>query len=149
MRQNHNIFYTVLAVVCLCSFYGCNPYASQFACPKTENGRCVSVSDAYAESLRPAPFESEEDVRNKKKDRQQVPNDLSWQREMQKKIGNLLREPNAPLIAQPNVMRVLMLPYRGDQNELYMLRFVYMFVDEPRWIMGDYLINNQKTDGVR
>lgn len=109
MRQNHIIFNTVIAVVCLCSFCGCNPYASQFACPKTENGRCVSVSDAYAESLRPAPFESEEDFRNKRKDRQQVPDDLSWQREMQKKIGNLLKEPNAPLIAQPNVMRVLML----------------------------------------
>ncbi len=124
---------------------GCNPYASEFTCPRTDNGKCVSVADAYAESLRPVPFDP--DDRND--DKRQITDDRSWQREMQKKVTNLLKEPNTPLVAQPNVMRVLMLPYRGDQNELYMLRYVYVFVDEPRWVIGDYLMKNQRTDGVR
>jgi len=33
----------------------------------------------------------------------------------------------------------LILPYPGDDHELYMPRYVFMFVDEPRWLLGDYL----------
>ena len=123
---------------------GCNPYASEFTCPRTDNGKCMSVADAYAESLRPLPLEPEP----KKKDERKGA-DESWQGEMQKKIFRLLKEPNTPLVVQPTVMRVLMLPYRGEQNELYMLRYVYMFVDEPHWVIGDYLMQNQKMDGVQ
>ncbi len=134
-----------LLVIGLALLSGCNPYSSEFTCPRTDNGKCVSVADAYAESLRPVPFAPDDRNNNKR----EVADDQSWQREMQKKITNLLKEPNAPLVAQPYVMRVLMLPYRGDQNELYMLRYVYVFVDEPRWVIGDYLMKNQRTDGVR
>ncbi len=137
--------YQLIGLVVFGLLAGCNPYASEFTCPKTENGKCVSVADAYAESLRPEPFDD-----GKRKDsKKSVPEDMSWQGEMQKKIANLLKEPNTPLVAQPNVMRVLMLPYRGDQNELYMLRYVYLFLDEPRWVMGDYLMKDRKLDGVQ
>jgi len=37
-------------------------------------------------------------------------------------------------------MRVLLLPYKGEGNELFMLRHVYFFVDEPRWVLGDSLL---------
>lgn len=32
-----------------------NPYASDFTCPKTADGKCVSVSAAYEESLKKDP----------------------------------------------------------------------------------------------
>jgi conjugal transfer pilus assembly protein TraV len=42
------------------------------------------------------------------------------------------------------VMRVLTLPYKGDENELYMLRYVYIIVDGPKWVMGDYLFKDKE-----
>jgi len=53
------------------------------------------------------------------------------------KFSDLLKEPKTPIVAPPKVMRVLFLPYTGQENEFYMLRYVYFFVDKPRWILGD------------
>jgi len=53
------------------------------------------------------------------------------------KFNGLLKEPRTPIVAPPKVMRVLLLPYTGQENEFYMLRYVYFFVDKPRWILGD------------
>lgn len=53
------------------------------------------------------------------------------------KFSGLLKEPKTPIVAPPKVMRVLLLPYTGQDNEFYMLRYVYFFVDKPRWILGD------------
>ena len=53
------------------------------------------------------------------------------------KFSGLLKEPQTPVVAPPKVMRVLLLPYTGQENEFYMLRYVYFFVDKPRWILGD------------
>ncbi|HEY6874237.1 MAG TPA: type IV conjugative transfer system lipoprotein TraV [Geobacteraceae bacterium] len=53
------------------------------------------------------------------------------------KFNGLLKEPQTPIVAPPKVMRVLLLPYTGQENEFYMLRYVYFFVDKPRWILGD------------
>lgn len=52
------------------------------------------------------------------------------------KFSGLLKEPQTPVVAPPKVMRVLLLPYTGQDNEFYMLRYVYFFVDKPRWILG-------------
>lgn len=56
------------------------------------------------------------------------------------KFNGLLKEPQTPIVAPPKVMRVLLLPYTGQENEFYMLRYVYFFVDKPRWILGDSVI---------
>lgn len=56
------------------------------------------------------------------------------------KFGGLLKEPQTPVVAPPKVMRVLLLPYTGQENEFYMLRYVYFFVDKPRWILGDSVV---------
>jgi conjugal transfer pilus assembly protein TraV len=53
------------------------------------------------------------------------------------KFSGLLKEPKTPIVAPPKVMRVLLLPYTGQENEFYMLRYVYFFVDKPHWILGD------------
>ena len=53
------------------------------------------------------------------------------------RFAGLLKEPKTPIVAPPKVMRVLLMPYTGQENEFYMLRYVYFFVDKPRWILGD------------
>lgn len=62
------------------------------------------------------------------------------------KFNGLLKEPQTPIVAPPKVMRVLLLPYTGQENEFYMLRYVYFFVDKPRWILGDTVIANGEDE---
>ena len=64
-----------------------------------------------------------------------------YQRAVNKKLATMLKAPNTPLIAPPQVMRVLVLPYKGDMNELYMMRYIYLLIDDPKWVVGNYLID--------
>ena len=64
---------------------------------------------------------------------------LLYQEEVYRKLTGLLREPVTPLVAPPRIMRVLLLPYKGEGGELFMPRYVYFMADDPRWILGGYL----------
>ncbi len=145
--------------------YGCspilNPYSSDFTCPKTENGKCVDMEAAHEESLAKTGKKYRETGRppcngkdcesknktDKEKDRINKDNlptpDIAYQDELHKKLAGLLAQPTTPVVAPPSVMRVLMLPYKGDENELFMLRYVYIIVDGPKWVMGDYLFKDK------
>ena len=56
-----------------------------------------------------------------------------------KKITKLLRNPVTPIVAPPQVMRVLILPYEDDDGALNLQRFKYIMVDRAKWVLGDYL----------
>jgi conjugal transfer pilus assembly protein TraV len=111
-----------------------NPYASDFTCPKTEDGKCVSVSTAYEESLNKEPRAGAAGSSAR-------PGDgiRAYEQEMFRKLTGLIREPTAPLVKPPTVMRGLVLYYPGDENELYSYRYVYFFADKPTFVLGDYL----------
>lgn len=107
---------------------GClNPYMGDFSCPKTANGKCVSVEDAYNES-RGNPFEL-------------LPGTHSeiYQDALFERMAGLLNEPETPMVVPPKVMRVLVLPYEGQDEELYLNRYAYLFTDRPRWILTNPL----------
>lgn len=55
------------------------------------------------------------------------------------KAAKLLKEPVTPVVIPPSVMRILILPRKGEDGELNMAQFSFMMVDKPRWSMGDYL----------
>ncbi len=145
----------MIALIVMLGGAGCssilNPYDSDFKCPKTENGRCVDIETAHEESLAktgrknsdagkpPCEGKGCEEKAGDIKDRAPAA-DIVYQEELHKKLAGLLAQPVTPVVAPPSVMRVLMLPYKGDDNELYMLRYVYIIVDGPKWIMGDYLL---------
>ena len=67
-----------------------------------------------------------------------------YQRAVNKKLATMLKAPNTPLIAPPQVMRVLVLPYKGDMNELYMMRYIYLLIDDSKWVVGNYLIDAEE-----
>lgn len=107
---------------------GClNPYTGDFKCPKTYNGKCVSVSDAYDESLGKAPEPGP----------QTGPG--LFRGALYDRMAGLLKEPEPPMVVPPKVMRVLMLPYEGQDEELYLFRYAYIFTDRPRWVLTDPL----------
>ena len=62
--------------------------------------------------------------------------ETEYRKAVNQKLASMLKEPNTPLLAAPQVMRVLILPYRGDQNELYMMRYIYLLTDDPKCMMN-------------
>ena len=119
-----------------------NPYKSEFTCPQKENGKCVAVEKAYDESLAGKTGKGERSEPLKKDGLEKGADKrgaLLYQEEVYRKLTGLLREPVTPLVAPPRIMRVLLLPYKGEGGELFMPRYVYFMADDPRWIMGGYL----------
>jgi conjugal transfer pilus assembly protein TraV len=139
----------ILLLVLAILLTGCasvlNPYESDFQCPDTDRGKCVSVQDAYGESMQKnSSTENKDEVKSEKPQEggvleSQHKKNNDYQEALYKELAGLLKEPLTPIVAPPKVMRVLLLPYKGDSNELYMIRYVYFFVEEPKWILGDYL----------
>lgn len=119
-----------------------NPYSSSFQCPKMENGKCVSVRTAYNESTEGHDYHDLwAEGRSGKKEKSgfsdstmQANADL-YQSSLYGRLNGLLQSPKSPMVVPPQVMRVLILPYTGDDNDLYMYRYVYMFLDGPTWLL--------------
>jgi len=151
-----------VSIIALFVLSGCssilNPYSSDFTCPKTENGKCVDIETAHEESLaktgkknsetQKASCEGKECANKDKAGKEEtsvkaITPDITYQDELHKKLAGLLAQPTTPVVAPPAVMRVLMLPYKGDENELYMMRYVYIILDGPKWVMGDYLFKDK------
>ena len=148
-----------LIAIAMLTMSGCallNPYESSFSCPESSNGKCVSVQTAYSESAKgtgkitnhkdencTAEDVSSGACTDGKKDvtlNQASKENGTYNRyrsALFDKFSGLLKEPVTPVVAPPKTMRVLLLPYTGQDNEFYMLRYVYFFVDEPRWLLGD------------
>lgn len=124
-------------------------YSDEFSCPSSYNGRCVSMTTAHELALAGKDnAESDPDVKKKSKKKEQKADGVnpeeaahvSYKESLYKKFDSLLKEPSTPVVAPPQVMRVLLLPYKGESNELYMIRHAYFFVDEPKWVFGDSIV---------
>jgi conjugal transfer pilus assembly protein TraV len=113
-----------------------NPYKGEFSCPETSKGKCVGVPEAYEESADGKGTESEPEASGESTPSKE---EAEYEIERYRELAALVREPVTPMMAPPEVRRILFLPYRGADGELMMTRYVYFFIEEPRWILGDYL----------
>ena len=59
-----------------------------------------------------------------------------YQQQLLNTIGSLIKQPKTPIVVPPSTMRVLILPYVNNQNELEMGRYVYFFTGKPKWIFS-------------
>ena len=129
-----------------------NPYDSEFSCPETSSrGKCISVNSAYKEvtSSSTSNFtETKTDKPDEQKDGEtrETQNYNHYRSALYDKFGKLLKEPKTPVVSPPKTMRVLLLPYTGQDNEFYMLRYVYFFVDDARWLLGDSVTSNDEEE---
>ena len=103
-----------------------NPYASEFSCPPGHPGACVSVDSAYRDSLTSAT--------NKAPSTAIDPVEQTRQRQ----LAALVNQPDPPLLAPPRIVRLLVLPYTGADNVLYLQRHLYLVVDQPRWLLSGH-----------
>ena len=119
-----------------------NPYDDTFQCPETDKGKCMSIPEAYDISLS-----------GKEPDRVSLvkTNNLSAAKadrpsghvvkydyfdKKYKEMTALIADPDTPLVAPPDVKRILILSYTGKENTLFGYRFVYFFATEPEWIIS-------------
>ena len=106
-----------------------NPYDENFKCKASdETGKCIDTPTAYKEARYPK-VEAEQEIlsnttANKEDQRYQM-------------VAGLLEEPRKPILQPPKIMRVLLLPYEGEGEELFMTRYVYLKVKESDWILTD------------
>jgi len=150
-------------------FSGCSTlisgYNSEFQCPNTFKGKCVSVKEAYRESVegtqinplvkekpkargqdknhcsncdREAQASGQQEVSPAQRsggDKNQQP-EYSYRDALYKKLSSMIGKPSTPLVVPPEVVRVLILSYTGSNNELFSYRYVYFFATEPKWVIS-------------
>jgi len=144
----------VLILFVISFLAGCavfNPYSDEFQCPHVDKGECTSMQNAYEKSISTEADDIDDEshleradkctncVKDKKtaageKKEQKEDARYDYQKKLYNKISSLIKNPRSPMVAAPNVMRVLMMSYTGPGNDLYSYRFVYIFVTEPKWI---------------
>jgi len=107
-----------------------NPYEEDFNCRASdESGKCIDTPSAYKEARYPV---IEEPLMSG------VPTPvLNVADQRYQLVAGLLEEPQKPILQPPKIMRVLLLPYEGEGEELFMTRYVYLKVEESDWILSD------------
>ena len=131
-----------------------NPYKGEFECPQMEKGKCVGIKEAYEESLRQGgnstglsnyypkleegKFLSSEAMPEEQK---------AYADALFNKLNKVLKDPETPILVSPQVVRVLILPYKDDNGKtLFFSRYVYVIVEEPRWIFDNILTETGENE---
>jgi len=153
----------ILLILLSISLGGCaifNPYENDFSCPDTFHGKCISVTGAYNQALREkAEVANSEEIdtciggdckgagnssNNPKTAGPPITlastegkNFNAYKDSLYRRLDNLLREPQTPVVAPAKVMRILFLPYKGQDGEFVMTHHVFFFADDPKWVLGN------------
>ena len=160
------LHYVILPLLLLVSLSGCgglvgelvNPYEENFKCrTRDDAGKCIDTSSAYQEARFPdVDNAGETSCTNVNGDTIPCPpattaasgiiatkvsktniNQLTAQNSRYKTLTELMQEPDKPMLEPPKIMRVLMLPYKGENDELFMTRYVYLKLKESGWVLTD------------
>ena len=104
-----------------------NPYEENFRCrARDDAGQCVDTPTAYRQARVPDPAtETTSAVQDEA------------QGERYRAISDLLAAPETPLLNPPKILRVLLLPYRGEANELFMSRYAYLEIEPAEWVLTE------------
>lgn len=66
-------------------------------------------------------------------------------------LRQYVQQPTTPMIAPARAVRTMILPYTStsDHNRLYMPRYVMSLVNQPRFVIGEYLYKDRASqEGV-
>lgn len=57
------------------------------------------------------------------------------------RLTGLLEQPRTPMLAEPKTVRTMILPYASKlkKDRLWMPRYVYSIVEQPSFVLGNYL----------
>jgi len=130
---NHVVTHSSLLFLVLLA--GCgpvlNPYNENFKCrAKDDAGECIDTPTAYQKARYP---ETEAEMAQESAETAQQ----ELQDNRYKIVSGLLQEETKPLLQPPKILRVLLLPYKGEDEELFMSRYVYLKIEDSQWVLTD------------
>ncbi|MBV5341786.1 MAG: type IV conjugative transfer system lipoprotein TraV [Deltaproteobacteria bacterium] len=133
-----------------------NPYEEDFRCrTRDDAGKCIDTPSAYKEARFPEADDATTTCSDANgntiscteattdgaitvtKVSKTNANQLTAQNSRYKALTELLEEPEKPMLEPPKIMRVLMLPYKGESDELFMTRYVYLKLKDSQWVLTD------------
>ncbi len=107
-----------------------NPYNENFKCKATNNeGECIDTPTAYKKARYP------EVVQDESSSASGPENEVQDNR--YRVLAGLLQEEKKPILQPPKILRVLLLPYKGENEELFMTRYIYVKIENSDWILTD------------
>ena len=108
-----------------------NPYEEDFKCRAPEDaGKCVDTPTAYKDARYPRLDDELLEPLGSRSRKEALEHRY-------KTVAGLLREEKKPLLVPAKILRVLLLPYRGQDGELFMSRYVYVKIEDSQWILTD------------
>lgn len=63
--------------------------------------------------------------------------------------GIKVNSDSTPVTSKPKILKVTILPYEDSKGRLNMLRRVYMILQKSDWLLGDYLIVDDKQVEIK
>lgn len=143
-----------------------SPYPEKFGCKNSDHGVCISPEKAYEDAVAGRPSRSDPAVTNDKKLLKHHPEMAAapaapgatsararqgytqpsafsdYRSSVYAKLQGLIEQPVTPMLKSPRTIRTLILPYadRERPERLYMPRYVFSVLDQPEWVVGDYLV---------
>ena len=106
-----------------------NPYEENFKCrAKDSEGKCVDTPSAYKEARLPDNQGTDSSISTSR---------IEAQNSRYKTLVDLLEAPETPVLNPPRILRVLLLPYKGENNELFMTRYAYLEIEPAQWVLTE------------
>ena len=129
---------SILILLCVSGCAGVkdavNPYEENFRCKaKDSEGKCLDTPTAYKEARLPDGQMSEATSNTSQ---------VEAQNSRYKALTDLLEAPETPVLNPPKILRVLLLPYKGENNELFMTRYAYLEIEPSQWVLTE--VNEKK-----
>lgn len=141
------------------------PFDSKFQCERNRDyGKCTDVKGAYNDALgnpedpehpieepgrkrsgRSRP-EADPSPRFREDDAVARANINRYKAAEYREMAGLIEQPVTPVVAPPKVLRTLVVAYATPEKTLFLPRYVYFFVSEGNFVMGDYLNAEQPQD---
>jgi len=73
-------------------------------------------------------------------------NQSIYEKGRKEELAKIIEAPVVPVKTPDKILRVLMLPYVDKNNILQTSSFLFVKVDEGRWIIGEYLNDTKNTE---
>lgn len=151
---------TICLFMMFCLLSACqsvfNPYDDSFQCPDMNEGTCTSIPNAYRQSIDGKPLPDRECIEcSENKDEEKLDESKSTPSKDSKnlylekrfeKLHALIGIDHPPIVVPPEVVRILVMSYTGNENEMFGFRYIYFFATDPSWLLtttteddpGDY-----------
>lgn len=123
-----------VAIMALFMISGCSftkifsPYETEAMCPNANNGTCENVTTAYENSIALSNYGDE--GLNIESESKKTYTERKFQL-----MADLIEDEVAPVVIPPEVVRLLILSYTGDETEMYGHRYTYFFGTAPEFML--------------